>query len=146
MRIAVLDIGSNTTRLYIADVQGGQVTAEHERISRVTRLGQGVDANGHLAPEALEREHRVLADYRAILDQDHAEKAVAIMTSAVRDAADGREFADDVAARYGVETHILTGDEEARLSYLGATSDHDHSELTKPTLVVDIGGGSTEIV
>ena len=149
MRIAVLDVGTNTTRLYIADVQSGEITAEHERISRVTRLGAGVDASGHLAADALEREHAVLGDYRALIDKAGVDRTVAVMTSAVRDAADGSAFAADVSSRYGIEAHVISGDEEARLTYLGATSDHDHEAADQhagPTLVVDIGGGSTEIV
>jgi len=149
LRIAVLDVGTNTTRLYIADVQGGEITAEHERISRVTRLGAGVDARGHLAADALEREHAVLVDYRKLIDKAGVDRTVAVMTSAVRDAADGSAFAADVSSRYGIEAHVISGDEEARLTYLGATSDHDHQDADRhagPTLVFDIGGGSTEIV
>jgi len=148
VRIAVLDVGTNTTRLYIADVSGGEVRAEHTRVSRVTRLGAGVDASGRLAADALEREHAVLADYRRQLDRAHVDRAVAVMTSAVRDAADGEQFAQDVRDRYGIEAFILSGDEEAQITYLGATSDHDHTDAqgSAPTLVFDIGGGSTEVV
>jgi exopolyphosphatase/guanosine-5'-triphosphate,3'-diphosphate pyrophosphatase len=142
VRIAIVDVGTNTTRLLIADVQGGRITGECLRESRVTRLGAEVDAGGHLREDALEREHAVLADYRRTIDANGAERAVAVMTSAVRDAANGREFAEDAAARYGLAVHVLTGEQEARLTYLGATDDLGAGE---PVLVLDIGGGSTEL-
>lgn len=146
MRIAVVDVGTNTTRLYVAEVDHGRVVAEPTRISRVTRLGAGVDASGQLAADALEREYAVLADYRRQIETAGADKAVAVMTSAVRDAVNGGDFADQVANRYGLEAHVITGDEEARLTYLGATDTHEHDPNAEPTLVFDIGGGSTELV
>jgi len=146
VRIAVVDVGTNTTRLYVADVQEGRVVAEPTRISRVTRLGAGVDASGRLAADALAREYAVLEEYRRVLDTAHPDKAVAVMTSAVRDAGNGGDFAHDVASRFGLETHVLSGDEEARLTYLGATDTIDHGPEGTPTLVFDIGGGSTELV
>jgi exopolyphosphatase/guanosine-5'-triphosphate,3'-diphosphate pyrophosphatase len=145
MRIAVVDIGSNSTRLLIADVAGGRVTAELERRSTVTRLGAGVDAGGRLGDEAMERVYSTLEEYRSAIDRHAPDRALAVLTSAVRDAANGREFADRVEERYGLTPHILTGDEEARLTFLGATSERDPDDGT-PTLVVDIGGGSTELV
>jgi exopolyphosphatase/guanosine-5'-triphosphate,3'-diphosphate pyrophosphatase len=146
VRIAVVDVGTNTTRLYVADVDHGRVIAEQTRISRVTRLGAGVDASGRLADDALAREHTVLEEYRRLLDTSSPDRAVAVMTSAVRDAANGGDFARDVASRYGLETHVLTGDAEARLTYLGATDTIDDDPDGVPTLVFDIGGGSTELV
>jgi exopolyphosphatase / guanosine-5'-triphosphate,3'-diphosphate pyrophosphatase len=143
VRIAVVDVGTNTTRLYVADVENGQVVEELTRISRVTRLGAGVDASGQLAAEALAREYTVLDEYHDLLDSTRPDRSVAVMTSAVRDAANGREFADDVGARFGLDVHVLSGDEEARLTYLGAT---DGLEDNDETLVFDIGGGSTELV
>lgn len=140
-QIAVVDVGTNTTRLYLAEVVEGRVTKEILRTSRVTRLGAGVDASGRLAPEALAREHATLADYAGTIGEHQPDRAVAVMTSAVRDAANGEAFADEVAARYGLDVHVLSGDEEARLTYLGAT---DGRKDTGPVLVVDIGGGSTE--
>ncbi len=145
MRIAVADIGSNSTRLLIADVVDGRVTAELVRRTKVTRLGAGVDADGRLSEEAMERVYATLADYRAEVDQAGADRAVAVLTSAVRDAANGGEFAASVRERFGFEPHVLTGDDEARLTFLGATSERDPDDRT-PILVVDIGGGSTEIV
>ena len=139
------DIGTNSTRLLIADVEDGRVTAELERISTITRLGAGVDADGSLNPEAMERVYGTLEDYRKLIDEHGAERAIAVLTSAVRDAANGKEFADTVRERYGLEPHILSGDEEAALTFLGATSERDPDDGT-PTLVFDIGGGSTELV
>jgi exopolyphosphatase/guanosine-5'-triphosphate,3'-diphosphate pyrophosphatase len=145
MRVAVVDIGSNSTRLLIADVEEGTVTDELERISVVTRLGAGVDADGRLRDDAMERVYSTLADFRALIDRHHADTALAVLTSAVRDAANGKEFAEVVEHRFGLTPHVLTGDQEAQLSFLGATSDRDPSDRT-PTLLVDIGGGSTEVV
>jgi exopolyphosphatase / guanosine-5'-triphosphate,3'-diphosphate pyrophosphatase len=142
-QIAIVDVGTNTTRLYLAEVDDGRISQEILRTSRVTRLGAGVDASGRLAPDALAREHATLTDYTATIREHDPDRAVAVMTSAVRDAANGHSFADEVAARYGLDVHVLTGDEEARLTYLGAT---DGLTDTAPVLVVDIGGGSTELV
>ena len=148
MRIAVVDVGTNTTRLYIADVNEGAITKELERVSRVTRLGAGVDSSGRLSDEALEREYGALAEYSAALELSPVERAVAVMTSAVRDATNGQQLADAATETFGFEAHILTGDEEARMTYLGATSDIDTSlyDASHPILVIDIGGGSTEFV
>jgi exopolyphosphatase / guanosine-5'-triphosphate,3'-diphosphate pyrophosphatase len=145
MRIAVVDIGTNSTRLFIADVEDGKVTAELERLTRVTRLGAGVDAHGKLAPDATRRVLATLADYQRLIEAHHAERRVAVLTSAVRDAANGVEFAAEVGARFGLEAKILDGEEEARLTFLGATSERDPDDRTI-TLVTDIGGGSTELV
>ncbi len=145
VRIAVVDIGSNSTRLLVCDREGEEITGELERESTVTRLGAGVDADGKLADESMERVYAALDNYQALIDRHEAEVRIAVLTSAVRDAANGREFADSVKRRYGLEPHVLSGDEEARLTYLGAMSERDPSDQT-PTVVVDIGGGSTEIV
>ena len=144
-RVAVVDIGTNSTRLLIADVEAARVTAELERRTTITRLGAGVDKDGSLNQEAMERVYRALDDYRKLIDARGADRAVAVLTSAVRDAANGREFADTVRDRYGLEPHVLSGDEEAGLTFLGATSERDPGDDT-PTLVFDIGGGSTELV
>jgi exopolyphosphatase/guanosine-5'-triphosphate,3'-diphosphate pyrophosphatase len=145
MRIGVVDIGSNSTRLLIAEVQDGRVLAELERRTKVTRLGAGVDADGRLRNDAMQRVFDTLDTYRALMDAASVDKAVAVLTSAVRDAANGEEFAAVVRDRYGVEPHVLTGEQEAQLTFLGATSERDPSDQT-PTLVMDIGGGSTELV
>ena len=124
-RTAVVDIGTNTTRLYVADSSDGRITAELERISTVTRLGAGVDAGGSLNDEAMQRVYDTLDKYKAVIDRHGADRRVAVLTSAVRDAANGEQFAQSVHDRYGLQPHILTGDEEARLTYLGATSERD---------------------
>ena len=148
MRIAIVDVGTNTTRLFIADVEKDTLTDEILRISRVTRLGAGVDAGGRLQNDALTREHSVLADYSDLIADHRADRAIAIMTSAVRDAANGAEFAADVARRYGLDVHVLSGDDEANLTYLGATDTLDPAgpDADDRIMVLDIGGGSTEVV
>ncbi len=145
MRVAVVDIGSNSTRLLIGDVTDGRVTAELERRSEVTRLGAGVDADGRLRDDAMERVFATLDRYTAQIDEYRCDERMAVLTSAVRDSANGEQFADVVRTRYGLEPHVLTGDQEARLTFLGATSERDPADAT-PTLVFDIGGGSTEMV
>jgi exopolyphosphatase/guanosine-5'-triphosphate,3'-diphosphate pyrophosphatase len=145
VRVAVADIGSNSTRLLVADVEDGRVTAELDHRSTVTRLGAGVDANGRLSDGAIERVYTTLDEYLASVERKGAERRIAVLTSAVRDASNGHEFATAVRKRYGFEPHVLTGDEEASLTFLGATSERDPDDVT-PTLVLDIGGGSTEVV
>jgi exopolyphosphatase/guanosine-5'-triphosphate,3'-diphosphate pyrophosphatase len=145
MRVAVVDIGTNSTRLLIADVKHGSVTDEPERRSIVTRLGAGVDSDGRLGDEAMERVYSTLEQYGELISEAKPDRAIAVLTSAVRDAANGREFADTVKQRFHLEPHVLSGDEEAKLTFLGATSERDPDDET-PTVVIDIGGGSTEIV
>jgi exopolyphosphatase/guanosine-5'-triphosphate,3'-diphosphate pyrophosphatase len=144
MRVAVVDIGSNSTRVLVADVRDGRVTDELERRSEVTRLGTGVDADGRLREDAMERVFATLDEYARVIEHHGAEVKLAVLTSAVRDSANGEEFAEQVKDRYGLVPHVLTGDQEARLTFLGATSERDSSDT--PTLVIDIGGGSTELV
>lgn len=145
MRVAIVDIGTNSTRLLIADVRDGRVVAELERETRVTRLGAGVDAAGELREDAIERVLAVLGEYRRRIEARRA-VAYAVLTSAVRDAANGAAFAASIAERYGLDARVLSGDEEARLTYLGATSDRHAGEDAGTTLVIDIGGGSTELI
>lgn len=145
MRTAVIDIGTNSTRLLIADVEGKRVANTLERHSIVTRLGDGVDSTGRLKDEAVQRVYQVLSEYRALIDRHGTDKQLAVLTSAVRDAANGTEFASTIEQRFGVKPHVLSGDEEARLTFLGAMSVRDPSDPI-PTLVIDIGGGSTELV
>jgi exopolyphosphatase/guanosine-5'-triphosphate,3'-diphosphate pyrophosphatase len=145
MRVAVADVGTNSTRLLIADVGDDRVEDELERRSVVTRLGAGVDADGHLREDAMERVYSTLDEFKQEIDRHQAEKRIAVLTSAVRDATNGADFARAIEDRYGFEPHVLTGDEEATLTFLGATSERDPADMT-PTLVVDIGGGSTELV
>jgi exopolyphosphatase / guanosine-5'-triphosphate,3'-diphosphate pyrophosphatase len=141
-RVAVVDIGSNSTRLLIADVAAGRVT-EIERQSRVTRLGRGVDLSGQLSAEAIEAACDAIADYVEICREAGVEKIDAIATSAVRDASNGSAFVAELRERFALSARVLDGEEEARLTYLGATCEHSPSEAT---LVVDIGGGSTELI
>lgn len=141
-RIAVIDIGTNSARLLIADVSGGRV-AEIERRSTVTRLGRGVDLTGRLSVEAVEAACEAIADYMAIYREAGVDSIEAIATSAVRDAANGSAFIAELRERFALSARVLDGEEEARLTYLGATSERPPAE---PTLVVDIGGGSTELV
>lgn len=145
MHRAVVDIGTNSTRLLLAVVRDGRVGEILERRTEITRLGAGVDADGRLSDEAMQRVYSVLDEYGRVIERHGADKAVAVLTSAVRDAANGQEFADAVRDRWGLEPHVLSGDEEARLTFLGATSERDPSDR-EPTLVIDIGGGSTEFV
>jgi exopolyphosphatase/guanosine-5'-triphosphate,3'-diphosphate pyrophosphatase len=143
VRVAVVDIGTNSTRLLVADVRDGGVE-ELDRRSVVTRLGEDVDATGRLADAAQERVFERLADYAESIERHDCERRLAVLTSAVRDADNGAAFADAVRERFGLDARTLSGDEEARLTYLGATAARDAG--AKPLLVVDIGGGSTELV
>ncbi len=145
MRVAVVDLGTNSTRLLVADVQPDGAVTELERRSTVTRLGQGVDASGALAPEAMQRVFDTLETYRAAIDEHGATETMAVLTSAVRDAANGADFTARVRDDFGLDAQTLSGDEEAQLSFLGATSSRD-PEAPAPVVVIDIGGGSTELV
>jgi exopolyphosphatase / guanosine-5'-triphosphate,3'-diphosphate pyrophosphatase len=142
MRVGVVDIGTNSTRLLIADVEGAGVE-EIERRTTVTNMGRGVDHTGLLCSEAVEDVCTVIGDYKARYEEMGAERIMAIATSAVRDAANGEAFITELRERFGLGARLLTGEEEAHLTYLGATAQRpaDH-----PTLVFDIGGGSTELV
>jgi len=144
VKVAVVDIGTNSTRLLVAEVDGDRVE-ELDRRTTVTRLGQGVDASGKLAHEAMERVHAALRQYTAIMRELGAKTNVAVLTSAVRDAANGAAFTTAVRERHGLDARTIEGDEEARLTFLGATSERPADDAT-PTVVIDIGGGSTEFV
>jgi exopolyphosphatase/guanosine-5'-triphosphate,3'-diphosphate pyrophosphatase len=143
VRVGVVDIGTNSTRLLVAEVEDGRVVREVDRRTRVTRLGEGVDGAGLLSEAAMARVLDACAAYREALDAQGAERVVAVLTSAVRDAANGPDFERLLAKRFGFEARTIPGEREARLTYLGATSWRDHPE---PLLVIDIGGGSTELV
>ena len=145
MRVAVVDIGSNSTRLLVAELEDGRVTAELARRTTVTRLGDGVDASGNLSEEAMERVYRTLEEYRSVIEGHDVDTGLAVLTSAVRDAGNGEQFASAVENRYQLTPHILRGDQEAALTFLGATSQRSPEDRT-PILVIDIGGGSTEFV
>ena len=141
-RIAVVDLGTNSTRLLVADAVDGALT-ELERRTVVTRFGEGVDATGRLADAAIARVEEALGAYRAVIDRLGAETVVAVATSAMRDAENGDEFRDNVRARFGIDLVTISGNEEARLSFRGATAVRTEGA---PTVVIDIGGGSTEYV
>jgi exopolyphosphatase/guanosine-5'-triphosphate,3'-diphosphate pyrophosphatase len=142
VQIAVVDIGTNSTRLLIADVVDDQVR-ELERRTRVTRLGEGVDETGSLSEDAVQRVLATCAEYRAEIDRHSPERIVAVLTSAVRDADNGDRLERLLRERYGFEAETISGEREARLTYLGAVSARDYP---CPLLVLDIGGGSTELV
>jgi exopolyphosphatase / guanosine-5'-triphosphate,3'-diphosphate pyrophosphatase len=144
VRVAVVDIGTNSTRLLIADVAPDGALEQLQRESIVTRLGDRVDATGRLSDEAMDRVFDTLAHYRELIDRHGARATTAVLTSAVRDAANGAQFTARVRRAYGLDARTIGGDEEAALTFAGATSERrdDGSRLA----VVDIGGGSTEFV
>jgi exopolyphosphatase / guanosine-5'-triphosphate,3'-diphosphate pyrophosphatase len=138
VRVAAVDLGTNTTRLLVADVDDGRVDEIH-RESRITRLGEGVDARHRLLPLPIARVRNVLSDYRRTLESVGAERTLAVATSAVRDAENGEAFLGEVEWSYGFATRLLSGDEEAELTRRGV-------DPAAGTLVLDIGGGSTELI
>jgi exopolyphosphatase/guanosine-5'-triphosphate,3'-diphosphate pyrophosphatase len=142
MRIAVVDLGTNTTRLLVADVDAGRVDEVAKRTT-ITRLGEGVDARRRLLPLPIARVRNCLSDYRRELEALGAERTLAVATSAVRDAENGEAFLGEVEWSYGFTTRLLTGEEEAELTLRGAAG---RRELPPSTVVVDIGGGSTELI
>jgi exopolyphosphatase/guanosine-5'-triphosphate,3'-diphosphate pyrophosphatase len=141
--VAVIDIGTNTTRLLVADRAEDGDLVELERRTIITRLGQGVDAAGRLADEAMDRVAEAIASYREVIDRTGADRVVAVATSAMRDAENGPEFRDYLKEKYGVDARTISGDEEARLTFFGATAGRNDD---RETVVIDIGGGSTEYV
>ena len=141
-RVAAVDLGTNSTRLLVADVGGGRV-ADVTRETRVTRLGEGVDERRRLLPVPITRVRNTLTDYRRTAEQLGAEQTLAIATSAVRDAENGEAFLGEVEWSYGFVTRLLSGHDEALLTYRGVTSERP---LGAGTLIVDLGGGSTELI
>jgi exopolyphosphatase/guanosine-5'-triphosphate,3'-diphosphate pyrophosphatase len=142
VRVAVVDMGTNSTRLLVAAVEGGRVE-EIERRSTVTRLGRGVDTSQQLATEAIDDVAKAVGEYIGIYDPLEPDDIVVLATSAVRDAENSGAFIAELRERFALDARILTGDEESRLTYLGAVAGRPSAD---GTLVVDIGGGSTEIV
>jgi exopolyphosphatase / guanosine-5'-triphosphate,3'-diphosphate pyrophosphatase len=142
-RLAAVDVGTNSTRLLVADVEGGRVVAEHAREMIITRLGKGVDRTGRFDPAALRRTLDVLAGYEATCRRLGVSRRRVVATSATRDAGNRRELLDGVRALLGVDAEVLSGGAEAATAYRGATHDLPGEERT---LVVDIGGGSTELI
>jgi len=141
-RVAVIDIGSNSTRLLIAEVEDGRVR-EIDRRTRVTRLASGVDLSGGLSSEAIEKVCEVVGEYVAACEELGARAVDAIATSAVRDASNGDAFIAELRERFDLQARVLGGDQEALLTYRGATAEADPPA---PVVVIDIGGGSTELV
>jgi len=141
-RVAVIDIGTNSTRLLVADVTDGHVQ-ELDRRTRVTRLGRGVDLSGNLATEAIEAVCEVIAEYVAAYERLDVDALTAIATSAVRDASNGEAFIAELRERFALTARILDGEEEALLTYRGATAE---DPPPGPVVVIDIGGGSTELI
>jgi exopolyphosphatase/guanosine-5'-triphosphate,3'-diphosphate pyrophosphatase len=141
-RVAAVDLGTNSTRLLVADVDGERIR-DVERETRVTRLGEGVDERRRLLPEPIARVRNVLADYRRTLEALGAERTLAIATSAVRDAENGEAFLGEIEWSYGFATRLLSGHDEALLTFRGVTAER---ALAAGTVIVDLGGGSTELV
>jgi exopolyphosphatase / guanosine-5'-triphosphate,3'-diphosphate pyrophosphatase len=138
VRVAAVDLGTNTTRLLVADVVDGNVGEVH-RETRITRLGEGVDARKRLLPVAIARVRNALSDYRRTLESLGAERTLLVATSAVRDAENGEAFLGEIEWSYGFATQLVSGDEEAALTRQGVRP-------APGTLVLDIGGGSTELL
>ncbi|MEV8375311.1 Ppx/GppA phosphatase family protein [Kribbella sp. NPDC056861] len=145
MRVAAIDCGTNSIRLLIADYADGQLT-EVDRQMRVVRLGQGVDSTGSFAADALLRTFEACGEYAEIIRAANVDRIRFIATSAARDVSNRDEFLAGVSDRLGVEPDIISGDEEATLSFQGTTSGLAALEIPGPYLVADIGGGSTELV
>jgi exopolyphosphatase / guanosine-5'-triphosphate,3'-diphosphate pyrophosphatase len=148
-RVAAIDCGTNSIRLLIADVDPvGRTLTDLDRRLEIVRLGQGVDKTGRLAPEALERTLGALAGYARIIEASEVVAVRMVATSATRDASNAAEFTRGVVGILGIEPEVVTGDEEARLSFAGATEEFGamSDPPAPPYLVLDIGGGSTEFV
>jgi len=145
-RVAAIDCGTNSIRLLVAEPDGGGGLRDVDRRMLIVRLGQGIDATGRFADVALERTFAACEEYAAVLRDLDVHRVRFCATSAARDADNGDVFAAGVRARLGVSPEVITGDDEAALSYDGATRDLDTSALPPPYLVLDIGGGSTELV
>src|SRR5436190_3216694 len=142
MRVGVVDLGTNSTRLLVADVHDGRVDEVARKVT-ITRLGEGVDGRRKLLPLPIARVRNVLADYRRELEELGAERVLTIGTSSVRDAENGEAFLGEIEWSYGFTTRLLSGDEEAALTQRGVS---DGRALDAHTLVLDVGGGSTELI
>ena len=146
-RVAAIDCGTNSLRLLVADIDPGDGTlTDVDRRMEIVRLGQGVDRTGRLAPEALERTFGALRQYAEIISATGAQAVRMVATSATRDAENAGEFVDGVHAILGADPEVISGGEEAALSFAGATAELPRTGIAAPYLVVDVGGGSTEFV
>lgn len=141
-RVAAVDLGTNSTRLLVADVEGGRVE-DLARETRITRLGEGVDGRRRLLPVPIARVRNCLSDFRRRADSLGAERTLLVATSAVRDAENGEAFLGEIEWSYGFATRLVSGEEEAALTYRGVTAGRG---LDPGTIVVDLGGGSTEVI
>ena len=141
-RVGVVDLGTNSTRLLVADVEDGAVR-ELRRGLEITRLGEGVDERRQLLPQAIARVRNVLVDYRRAIEALEADRTLAFATSAVRDAENGEAFLGEIEWSYGFRTRLLSGEEEALLTFRGVSAGRS---IPEKTLVVDVGGGSTELI
>lgn len=147
MRVAAIDCGTNSIRLLIADIENGTLT-DVVRTMVIVRLGEGVDKTGEFSQAALARTFAAIETFALLISQHQPERVRFVATSASRDVSNRSEFMDGVLSRLGIEPDIISGDEEAELSFLGATADlvNEQEPPAAPYLVVDIGGGSTEFV
>jgi exopolyphosphatase/guanosine-5'-triphosphate,3'-diphosphate pyrophosphatase len=143
VRLAAVDVGTNSTRLLVADVDGDRILDQLEREMVITRLGRGVDRTRRFEPASLRRTLEVLGDYAERCRRLGVEATRVVATSATRDATNREEFLGGVRERFGVDAEVLSGDQEAATSYLGAIHDLEGQERM---LVIDIGGGSTEFI
>jgi exopolyphosphatase / guanosine-5'-triphosphate,3'-diphosphate pyrophosphatase len=141
-RVAAVDLGTNSTRLLVADVEDGRI-GELVRETRITRLGEGVDGRRRLLPLPIARVRNVLTDFRRRAEELGAERTLAIATSAIRDADNGEAFLGEIEWSYGFATRLLSGHDEALLTFRGVTAERG---LEPGTVIVDLGGGSTELV
>jgi len=142
MRVAALDLGSNTSLLLVAEVDNGQIGQVLHDETRITKMGQGVHANRRFHPDALKRMQECLRDYAATIKKFECGKVIAVATSAARDVANGNELID-MGRELGIPIHIISGEREAHLTFQGALSDRTG---TDGCAVVDVGGGSTEVI
>ena len=143
-RTAAFDCGTNSLRLLIADIAEDGTMTELDRQMRIVRLGQGVDRTGAFHPDALQRTFAVCEEYADLIAQHAPERQRFVATSASRDVSNRDAFVDGVRARLGLDPEVIDGTEEARLSFLGATSGVPDAQA--PQLVMDLGGGSTELI
>jgi exopolyphosphatase/guanosine-5'-triphosphate,3'-diphosphate pyrophosphatase len=141
-RVAAVDLGTNSTRLLVADVEGAHIE-DLARETRITRLGEGVDGRRRLLPLPIARVRNCLSDYRRRAESLGAERTLLVATSAVRDADNGEAFLGEIEWSYGFATRLVSGKEEAALTYRGVTAGRS---VAPGTIVVDLGGGSTELV
>ncbi len=152
MRVAAIDCGTNSIRLLVADAEpagdgsGATRLREVDRRMRIVRLGEGVDATGRLSEAALDRTYRACEEYAAVLAELRPDALRFVATSASRDAANANEFVAGVRERLGVDPTVVSGAEEAQLSFTGALAGLAAQRPAEPVLVVDVGGGSTEFV